>query len=763
MQFERKVRGRKAPVVGFLAARFDEAYQNAVWRGAVQEAEKLGLALVFFRGQRIDSPIGQEALDNIAFDIAKHSGMAGFIVLSNVIGTYLSEEELLGFLGRLGEANVVSVGIEFPHVPSVTIEASGGMAAIAEHLVSVHGRRRFVFVAGPKGHLESEAREAEFRASLDALAGSLGPGDAPELVGVVYGDFALEMSRDRTREFFASGARVDALVAASDLMAVGAMQAMAELGIEVPRAVSVSGFDDSEDSRFTLPPLTTVRQPAWNLGRMASLRMADRLGLPGRDRTAADGLSRVSFVIRESCGCPYAPEREEAPIDPDVDLKLALDSDEPLSALSAEVNRELRTGRNPAALRRLPFRPEIRESALLAIAEGECRYHAMRGFAAQRRTEVLGEIEASLIASFAIEDILREIARGTRELGISGVWLSLFESRGPSPEWSKLFLVSDDKGARILAPYGLRFRTSELVPGGLPDRWNAYVCEPLRFGDDKLGYLICTADSTDSHMYAALRDLVSSALKGALLMNAERDRERNLERVVRSRTLQLSTANSRLMDEMSRRKGLERELLEISNLIMGKIGQDIHDNICQDIASLGIMAALLEGKLRRAGMPDEAGEAAGLAQAAGETAARAKGIARGLYPAELEAKGIVTAVERLVAAANERRPGFVRLEVSREFDVRDSEKALHLYRIAQEALNNALRHSGAGHIRVGLYVDRESVAVEVSDDGVGMPSGARDEHGMGLHIMKYRASVIGGELRIQSKERGTTVMCRVAR
>jgi signal transduction histidine kinase/DNA-binding LacI/PurR family transcriptional regulator len=745
---------RSAPVFGFLAARFDEAYQNAVWNGAKSEAERVGAALVFYGGQRIGSPIGFEALDNIAFNLAEASRLAGLIVMSNVIGTYISNEELQEFLGRFGRSPVVSIGIDFPGLMSVRCEASGGMSSIAEHLVRSHGRKRFLFLAGPRGHPEAEAREEEFLRSVSSLAPEAG------VVRMVHGFFQEEDAYERVSRFLDSGVTVDAIVAANDLMAVGAMRALAERGIDVPRDVSVTGFDDTEDSRFTLPPLTTVRQPTHELGRLAIRLVASRIGLAEEPAVSRPS---VAFIVRESCGCPYAPGPEDSQPpaegrsdDPEIGA-------DPLVSLSEEVNREIREGRNPASLRRRLFEPEIRESALLVIAEAESRFMATQRRSAEQREAVLRDIEASLVASFGIEDILREIARGARELGISGCWLSIFESTGVSHEWSKLFLAADADATRILAPYGLRFRTAELVPGGLPIRWSAYVCEPLRFGDDRLGYLICTADSKDRRLYEAFRDQVSSALKGAMLMAAERNREKELERMVRERTLELSYANSRLKDEMAGRRQLESELLSVSNQIMGKIGQDIHDHLCQDVAGLGLMAAILEGRLRRAGDEGSAQSAATIARAAGETAALAKGIARGLYPAELEARGIVSAVESLVQSSRERCSAALRLEATKDFLVRDSEKALHIYRIVQEALGNAVKHSQATEIRVGLYMDRENVTVEISDDGVGIPPETGGDGGMGLQILKYRASVIGGELRIRSRDKGTVVSCRVPR
>jgi DNA-binding LacI/PurR family transcriptional regulator/signal transduction histidine kinase len=759
MDAEGSMKGKKVPVIGFLAARFDEAYQNAVWRGAAHEAERVGVNIVFFGGQRIGSPVGYEALDNIAFGLAEHSRMAGLVIMSNVIGTYISSEEQLEFIGRFNRVGIVTIGVGFPSVPCVRVDASGGMSSIADHLVRVHGRSRFLFLAGPKGHLEAEARKAEFLRGVTTLIPATGSTEATESgsIELLYSDFTEEDAREKVALFLDSRRNVDAIVAANDLMAVGAMRALADHGIDVPSEVSVTGFDDTEDSRFSVPPLTTVRQPAAELGRMAVNMVAAGLGLAQRDPVAPPS---VTFIVRESCGCPPAPERDDPVLSGEGPLPSspAIDS---VTSLYAEIDDEIRAGRNPARLRRRTFAPAMKESALLAISEGECRFLASRQSAAERHAAVLREIEASLVSSFRIEDILGQIAHGSRELGISGCWLCLFEYKGSAPEWSKLFLVADSRGARILAPYGLRFRTSELVPGGLPDSSNSYVCEPLRFGEDRLGYLVCTADSTDRRIYEALRDQVSSALKGAMLMTAERDRERSLERNVRARTLELSAANMRLREEVAQRKALERELLDISNRIMGKIGQDIHDNLCQDIAGLGIMAAVLEGRLRRACMIEEAAEAATLARTAGATAVRARDMARGLYPAELEARGIVSAVERLVLSARERGAAEIKLEVTEGFAVRDSEKALHLYRIVQEALANAARHSHATEIKVGLRMDRETVAVEVSDDGVGIPAGAREENGMGLHILKYRASVIGGELRIRSNDGGTIVTCRI--
>ena len=249
-------------------------------------------------------------------------------------------------------------------------------------------------------------------------------------------------------------------------------------------------------------------------------------------------------------------------------------------------------------------------------------------------------------------------------------------------------------------------------------------------------------------------------------MTAERDRERQLALEVRSRTFELSAANARLVEEIDTRRTLEKELLKISNDIMGSIGRDIHDHLCQDIAGLGLRAALLEGVLKRSTDPSvkaSALDAQEIVHSAGKAAELAKSIARGLYPAELEARGIVDAVSNLVVSARKRCTASIGFEVTNGFELYDSEKALQLYRIIQEALGNAVTHSSAKNINVGLYMDLESVAIEVRDDGIGLGDGVRTASGMGIRIMKYRASVIGGELRIKTNNEGTVISCRIAK
>ena len=138
-------------------------------------------------------------------------------------------------------------------------------------------------------------------------------------------------------------------------------------------------------------------------------------------------------------------------------------------------------------------------------------------------------------------------------------------------------------------------------------------------------------------------------------------------------------------------------------------------------------------------------------------------LARGLCPVVIESEGLMAALEEL--ATMTRAMFKVRCEFQCPVPVLISEHsvAVHLYRIAQEAVSNAIRHGRAGMVEIGLVSTPRRLSLIVKDDGSGLPKDAHRRGGMGLRIMQYRAGVIGGSLAIEkSPEGGTTVVCTVA-
>jgi len=215
--------------------------------------------------------------------------------------------------------------------------------------------------------------------------------------------------------------------------------------------------------------------------------------------------------------------------------------------------------------------------------------------------------------------------------------------------------------------------------------------------------------------------------------------------------------------DVTERRRLEKEILEISTREQHRIGHDLHDGVCQQLAGIGFLSDILADKLQEQNRP-EAVEAQSISELVNNANKQTRGVARGLFPVQLEENGLVSALEELAENAS----GF--LETHCEFHchgsivIHDHAVAHHLYYVAQEAILNAVKHGHAGRIEVELSaVDHAGYRLTVRDNGVGMSVGANLNRGMGIRIMKYRARMIGAELELQARpEGGTEVSCRFA-
>lgn len=224
---------------------------------------------------------------------------------------------------------------------------------------------------------------------------------------------------------------------------------------------------------------------------------------------------------------------------------------------------------------------------------------------------------------------------------------------------------------------------------------------------------------------------------------------------------------------ITERRLLEREILEISTEEQRRIGNDLHDGVCQELTGLGLLAHGLADELSEAcdapptkaqGFPHLHEVARKLSDGIGRVTQQSRALSHGLIPVDVDAQGLLAALKELVASINSVYPVHCTLAHETPVEVSNNFTATHLYRIAQEAVANALRHSDAQHIRIALGEANNNVVLAVTDDGVGMRHGNRPSGGMGLRIMKYRADIIGGELDIDSyPSGGTTVQCRCAK
>jgi signal transduction histidine kinase len=212
--------------------------------------------------------------------------------------------------------------------------------------------------------------------------------------------------------------------------------------------------------------------------------------------------------------------------------------------------------------------------------------------------------------------------------------------------------------------------------------------------------------------------------------------------------------------DVTERLQLQREILEISDREQARIGQDIHDGLCQQLIGLAICANGLEQSLSGQGM-SEAETASKICKLLDEAITEARGVCQGLYPIRLRTEGLPPALRELATSVAERH-GIRCVAELQDDNLRcDRAIATHLYRIAQEAVNNAAKHSGARQITIRLARARGEIMLEIRDDGRWRAGAPSRNSGMGMHIMDYRAQLIGGILQCQGGENGTLISCRV--
>jgi signal transduction histidine kinase len=234
------------------------------------------------------------------------------------------------------------------------------------------------------------------------------------------------------------------------------------------------------------------------------------------------------------------------------------------------------------------------------------------------------------------------------------------------------------------------------------------------------------------------------------LLTSLRNLHRELEDKVRQRTAALT-------QEMAERARLEKEILDVSEREQRRIGHDLHDTLCQHLTGTALAGQVLGEKLAAKSMPEaaDANRVVGLVE---DGIALARNLARGIYPVEMEAEGLMAAFQELadrIAAMS---------KVSCVFDCRvpvlvhDATAATHLYRIAQEAVANALRHAKARRIGISLFQEAGVLTLTIEDDGIGLPETAQKGPGLGTRIMAHRAAMINATLAVEPNPTGGTLV-----
>ena len=213
--------------------------------------------------------------------------------------------------------------------------------------------------------------------------------------------------------------------------------------------------------------------------------------------------------------------------------------------------------------------------------------------------------------------------------------------------------------------------------------------------------------------------------------------------------------------ETVERRRLDQEIAQVADRERRRLGHDLHDKLGQHLTGTALAAQVLKEKLAARCDP-ETSDAEKLVRCLEEGIDFTRNLARGFFSPELKAEGLVVALQNLAENVSEQSGISCVLYGDELIPIHDSTVANQLYRIAQEAVTNSVKHAVANHIDIRLAMDGSELCLSIVDDGVGFPDRPRSE-GLGLHLMRHAAALSGGTFHIRRNgQKGTIATCRVS-
>lgn len=558
--------GSVSHTVGLLVDWLEDEYQNAVMHGAVDAASERQLNLVCYSGGVLDAPHANGSERNPVFELASRQSVGGLLVMGGTLGNHSGPGRLSEYCQRYQGLPQVCVGIQLAGMPSVLVDNGAGMREAVEHLLDVHKKRRLFFIRGPALNEEAERRFAVFREVLGERGLPLD--DALQHIG----DFQPSAGAQAMERALEQGLEFDAVVAANDSMAMGALEVLQARGVRVPEQVALVGFDDVEEARLLDPPLSTVRQPLYEQGKHAVRLLV--AAMQGQANTG-DVLLKTQLVARRSCGC-VGGEGLQLEAEPSTSLGFEASMIQRRSLILADLVRAAKanlgglkagwesrlfsacvddlSGRAPGALLKTyqealqqvaqsgnpldawhdvltalrrhalaavgsdaPRRQQAEELFQLARIETSTsveRAQARKRLDAEHLARRLARAGAALIGTFDEEALFAACREHLPNLGIGSTTLVRYLDEGNLAE------VVFHHGAELPSSTWARaFDRERLLPDALFPKQSPFslVVEPLFFRAHRIGYAVFEYGPRNGSLYESLRDQISAALFGARL------------------------------------------------------------------------------------------------------------------------------------------------------------------------------------------------------------------------------------------------------
>jgi len=555
------VTDRLSPALGLVLASIHTGASNGLWSEIARLAQRSGSSLFVFPGGRLECQEGQEYVRNSIYSLVNPDNLDGIITWASALAGSVGFNEVQTFLSSLSPLPCVSIGIKQDGCPVVSFDAYSGVQAVILHCITKHHGRRIAFIRGPENHYSAQDR---YRAYCDTL----------EQTGLVFDsrlvsdpfpwtEGAKAMDQLIVERGLVPGKDFDTLACSSDLLMFEAGKRLQDAGYRIPDDVRIVGYNDSSESHLLRVPCTTARMPVTELARM-SWTLLDNL-MEGQKASCFDILLPSALVVRRSCGCVYSLGSEEQArmavgslqsylswlfqsfgiaeeYREEVSLLLFGNHEFDMSMIERLSYRFLDRGGDPNLLSEaLHWYEQFHaNSSFLNTYSAPIRdlFLRQRDLVAHEHTYLLSqqakhldELTCDLLGVRDVSSIPSLLATHLLNLGLSACFLVLY-----SDDKESMFLGGYDDSLIIREQQ--RFAKHLLLPPSLKDSLSrgVYVVESLFMDNQPLGYLVIRTTLFNGSVMEALRTSLSSALKGAFLLDAANHAREEAEKAQRARS-----------------------------------------------------------------------------------------------------------------------------------------------------------------------------------------------------------------------------------
>ena len=558
-----------------------------------------------FPGGKLGAKNNSERLRNDIYKLANSSNLDGVISWASSISGSVPVQEIESFHALFKDVPFVTIGQKVAGHPCSEFDAYTGMKELVRHFIKVHGAKRIAFLCGPANHTSAEDR---FRAYKDALEESgLVFSGSQRLITDNFSWYdgeqgIIQLCEERG---LIPGKDFDALVAASDLMAFAAVNYLKQKGIRIPKDLIVGGFNDTEESRISLPSFSTVHMPHAELGVDAYEKISNILnGMLG----VSDTNLPASPVIRESCGCSHTKGwtsletkmkiRSKEQFNEEICKIFRIDPDSShydalLTALfendkskfydiftqfvtayfknggeSSNLFAVLALFRNTVCLDSDYIEKIIRQTTVLIPRILE-RVLIEKKYTSDKINSVISLLKCDLLAVFDRNKLIEVLKKRLDGIGINNLAVVLYEDETYSN------YIGGYNALGELRREEVRFPREFLIPERFSSDFErgAFIVQPLFVEDRSYGYIICNYTQCDGIVYEDLRSSVSSVLQSIFLFEQTNEAKRIAEQAEFAKTEFFANVGSDLCDPL---KNISAKVQQMeSNIANGLLDADI--------------------------------------------------------------------------------------------------------------------------------------------------------------------------------------------